>query len=170
VCWCLMNIWITSLNYHIFILNCWTVSLWVCALIYEDMSYFFLNPLNGLATSYSHFSWFKLSPLRSLTRYLKHRFSPFYSIVLGRSIMPLGQITLPITFDTEFNFCSESLHFKVADIDVSHHTIIWRPKLAKFMVIPHYTYLVLKMPRPRVWSSSKETWDNLTLVSRKVVD
>jgi hypothetical protein len=34
----------------------------------------------------------------------------------------------------------------VADFDTTYHDILGRPALAKFMAIPHYTYLVLKMP------------------------
>ena len=29
---------------------------------------------------------------------------------------------------------------------MAYHAILGRPALAKFMVVPHYTYLVLKMP------------------------
>jgi hypothetical protein len=30
----------------------------------------------------------------------------------------------------------------------SYHAILGRPAIAKFMAVPHYTYLVLKMPSP----------------------
>jgi hypothetical protein len=52
-------------------------------------------------------------------------------------------------FGTKANFRIKSLHFEVVDIDAAHHAIIGRPGLTKFMVIPHYTYLVLKMSRPK---------------------
>jgi hypothetical protein len=39
----------------------------------------------------------------------------------------------------------EYLNFEVADFKSSYHTILGRPMLARFMAIPHYTYLVLKM-------------------------
>jgi hypothetical protein len=42
----------------------------------------------------------------------------------------------------------EYLSFEVADFKSSYHTILGRPMLARFMAIPHYTYLVLKMPAP----------------------
>jgi hypothetical protein len=41
--------------------------------------------------------------------------------------------------------CIEFLHFKVVDINATHYTLIRRPRHSKFMSIPHYTYLVLKM-------------------------
>jgi hypothetical protein len=34
------------------------------------------------------------------------------------------------------------------DFETSYHAIIDRPAIAKFMAVPHYTYLVLKMPSP----------------------
>jgi hypothetical protein len=34
----------------------------------------------------------------------------------------------------------------VADFDTAYHAILGHPVLAKFMAIPHYTYLVLKIP------------------------
>ena len=32
---------------------------------------------------------------------------------------------------------------------MAYHAILGRPALAKFMAIPHYTYMVLKMPTPK---------------------
>jgi hypothetical protein len=37
----------------------------------------------------------------------------------------------------------------VANFDCGYNTIIGRPGLAKFMAIPHYTYMILKMPGPQ---------------------
>ena len=34
----------------------------------------------------------------------------------------------------------------VADFDGTYHAILGRPLLTKFMAVPHYSYLVLKMP------------------------
>ena len=74
--------------------------------------------------------------------------TPFYGIVLGKAAMPLGQITLPVTFGTPSNYCTEFIKFEVADFDSSYHAILGRPVLSKFMAIPHYPYLLLKMPGP----------------------
>jgi hypothetical protein len=73
---------------------------------------------------------------------------PFYGIVPGKAAMPLGQITLPITFGTPTNYQIEFIQFEVADFETSYHAILERPALAKFMAIPHYPYLLLKMPEP----------------------
>jgi hypothetical protein len=37
----------------------------------------------------------------------------------------------------------------VANFDCGYNAIIGRPGLAKFMAIPHYTYMILKMPGPQ---------------------
>ena len=36
----------------------------------------------------------------------------------------------------------------MADFETAYHGILGRPALAKFMAVPHYTYMVLKMPAP----------------------
>src|SRR5688572_15941882 len=75
--------------------------------------------------------------------------SPFYSIVPGNAAIPLGQVVLPVTFGTKEHYRTEYIRFEVADFETSYHAILGRPALAKFMAIPHYVYLVLKMPGPK---------------------
>ena len=55
-------------------------------------------------------------------------------------------MVLPITFSTPDNYRTELIKFKVAEFGSSYQTILGRPALAKFMAIPHYVYLLLKMP------------------------
>jgi hypothetical protein len=81
---------------------------------------------------------------------------PFYGIVVGKAAMPLGQITLPVMFGTQANYRTEFIQFEVADFEASYHAIIRRPALAKFMGIPHYPYLLLKMPGPHGILSLRE--------------
>jgi hypothetical protein len=73
---------------------------------------------------------------------------PFYGIVPSKAAMPLKQITLPVTFETPANYRTEFIKFEVADFESSYHAILRRPALAKFMAIPHYPYLLLKMSGP----------------------
>jgi hypothetical protein len=73
---------------------------------------------------------------------------PFYGIVPGKAAMPLGQITLLVTFGTPSNYCTEFIKFEITDFEYSYHATLRRPALAKFMAIPHYPYLLLKMPGP----------------------
>ena len=68
------------------------------------------------------------------------------SVLPGQSSIPLGQITLPVQFGTPDQFRTEFVNFVVADFDGTYHAILGRPSLTKFMVVPHYSYLVLKMP------------------------
>jgi hypothetical protein len=44
---------------------------------------------------------------------------PFYGIVPGKVAMPLGQITLLVTFGTPSNYRTEFIKFEVADFDSS---------------------------------------------------
>ncbi|XP_066324516.1 uncharacterized protein [Miscanthus floridulus] len=69
-------------------------------------------------------------------------------MIPGTQAYPLGQIDLFITFGDHANFCLEVLTFKVVDFLGSYHAILGRPCYAKFMVIPNYTYLKLKMLGP----------------------
>ncbi|XP_066354724.1 uncharacterized protein [Miscanthus floridulus] len=62
--------------------------------------------------------------------------------------MPLGQITLLVTFGTPVNYHTKFIKFEVADFESSYHAILGRPALAKFMAIPHYPNLLLKMLGP----------------------
>jgi hypothetical protein len=40
------------------------------------------------------------------------------------------------------------LQFKVADFKTAYNAFLGQPALTKFMAIPHYAYLVLKIPGP----------------------
>jgi hypothetical protein len=73
---------------------------------------------------------------------------PFYGIVPDKAAMPLGQITLPVIFGTPSDYRTEFIKFEVADFESSYHAILRRLALAKFMAIPHYPYLLLKMSGP----------------------
>jgi hypothetical protein len=73
--------------------------------------------------------------------------SPFYGIVPGNAAHPLGTVVLPVTFGTRENYRTEFVKFEVANFESSYHAILGRPALAKFMAVPYYVYLLLKMPR-----------------------
>jgi hypothetical protein len=84
-----------------------------------------------------------------ITHMLTKSTSPFYCIVPGNATIPLGSVVLPVTFgETRENYRTEYIKFEVADFETSYHAILSRPSIAKFMAVPHYTYLVLKMPSP----------------------
>jgi hypothetical protein len=84
-----------------------------------------------------------------ITHMLTKSASPFYVIVPGNAAIPLGSVVLPVTFgESRDNYRTEYVKFEVADFETSYHAILGRPAIAKFMAVPHYTYLVLKMPSP----------------------
>ena len=60
--------------------------------------------------------------------------------------MPLGQIDLPVAFGDPSNYSMENLTFEVVGFPRTFHTIPGRPCYAKFMAVPNYTYLKLKIP------------------------
>jgi hypothetical protein len=74
--------------------------------------------------------------------------APFHKIVPRTTATPIGQITLPVTFGTRENFCIEHLLFEVSNFETTYNAFLRRLTLTKFMVIPSYAYLVLKMSRP----------------------
>jgi hypothetical protein len=83
---------------------------------------------------------------RDISKMLTTSKAPFYGIVSGNAATPLGSVVLPVTFGTRDNYRTEYIKFEVADFDSSYHAILGRPALAKFMAMPHYDYLLLKMP------------------------
>jgi hypothetical protein len=84
-----------------------------------------------------------------ITHMLTKSTSPFYGIIPGNTASPLGSVVLSVTFgETRENYHTEYIKFEVADFETSYHAILGRPAIAKFMAVPHYTYLVLKMPSP----------------------
>jgi hypothetical protein len=54
-----------------------------------------------------------------------------------------------VTFGTLENYRTEFLRFEVACFDCGYNAIIGRPGLVKFMAIPHYSYMILKMLGPQ---------------------
>jgi hypothetical protein len=102
-----------------------------------------------------------------ITHMLTKSTSPFYGIVPGNAAIPLGSVVLPVTVgETRENYRTEYIKFEVADFKTSYQAILGRPAIAKFMVVPYYTYLVLKMPSPagvlslqgdlKIWNSQAQ--------------
>jgi hypothetical protein len=74
--------------------------------------------------------------------------APFHGIVPGKRVLPLGQLDLPVCFGTPYNFRRETLTFEVVGFRGTYNAVLGRPCYAKFMAVPNYTYLKLKMPGP----------------------
>jgi hypothetical protein len=87
----------------------------------------------------------------------------FHGVVPGKRVQPLEQIDLPVWFGTPDNFRKETLTFDVVGFRGAYHTILGRSCYAKFIAVPNYTYLKIKMPEPKgiitVGSSIKHAFD-----------
>jgi hypothetical protein len=80
-----------------------------------------------------------------ITHMLTKSTLPFYGIVPGNTAIPLGSVVLPVTFGESWdNYRTEYIKFEVTDFETSYNAILGRPAIAKFMAVPHYTYLALK--------------------------
>jgi hypothetical protein len=73
----------------------------------------------------------------------------FHGIVPGGANYPLGKIELDVCFSNSNNYRREKLEFKVIDWPSQYHAILGRPAFAKFMAVPHYAYLMLKILGPK---------------------
>src|SRR6266540_3476866 len=89
-----------------------------------------------------------LDDMKILRSELKWSRAPFHGVIPGTSATPLGTIKLPVTFGSRENFRTEDITFEVADFEAAYHAILGRPALAKFMAVPYYTYMLMKLPGP----------------------
>jgi hypothetical protein len=80
---------------------------------------------------------------------LRPSMTSFHGVAPGKRIQPLGQIDLPIWFGTLDNFRKETLTFEVVGFRGVYHAILRWPCYAKFMAVPNYTFLKMKMPGPK---------------------
>jgi hypothetical protein len=72
----------------------------------------------------------------------------FHEVVPGKRAEPVERVDLPICFGTPANFRKETLTFEVVGFRGTYHAILGRPCYARFMAVPNYTYLKLKIPGP----------------------
>jgi hypothetical protein len=70
----------------------------------------------------------------------------FHRIVPGSANHPLGK---NVCFGDSSNFHREKLEFEVMDWPSQYHAILGQPAFAKFMAVPHYAYLTLKILGPK---------------------
>ncbi|KAI5000077.1 hypothetical protein ZWY2020_004666 [Hordeum vulgare] len=73
----------------------------------------------------------------------------FHGIVPRQSCSPIGKIQLDVLFSDKAHFRRESIWFELVDLSSPYHALLGRLALAKFMAIPHYAYLKMKMPGPK---------------------
>jgi hypothetical protein len=61
----------------------------------------------------------------------------------------MGRVRLEVLFGKKGNSRREPIWFEVVDISSPYHALLGHPALAKFMAVPHYAYLKMKLPDPR---------------------
>ena len=79
-------------------------------------------------------------------RQLQSSWTVFHGIVPSLSCSPIGKTQIYVLFGDKEHFCREPVWFEVVDLESPYHALLGRPTLAKFMAVPHYAYLKMKMP------------------------
>ncbi|KAK1620399.1 hypothetical protein QYE76_025916 [Lolium multiflorum] len=79
-------------------------------------------------------------------RMLEESDTRFHGILPTSPAYSLGKAYLNVVFGKPDNFRKEKIEFEVVNWESQYHAILGRPAYAKFMVVPHYAYLKLKMP------------------------
>jgi hypothetical protein len=90
-----------------------------------------------------------MEKLAILLAQLKWSRITFHGIVPGHSCTPMGRVRLKVLFGRKGDSRHEPIWFEVVDISSPYHALLGCPALAKFMVVPHYAYLKMKLPGPR---------------------
>ena len=73
----------------------------------------------------------------------------FKGVIPGVEAHCTGSVTLEVVFGSPDNFQSEELIFDLVPFCSGYHALLGRTAFARFNAVPHYSYLKLKMPRPR---------------------
>ena len=68
---------------------------------------------------------------------------------------------MPVCFGSPSNYRKEILTFEVVGFKGTYHAILGRPCYAKFMAVPNYTYLELKMPSPNGVITVESTYEHV---------
>jgi hypothetical protein len=55
--------------------------------------------------------------------------APFHGIVPGTAATPIGQISLPVTFEAQKNFRTKTIQFEVTDFETVYNTFLGRVAL-----------------------------------------
>jgi hypothetical protein len=117
-----------------------------------DIERVFMDAGSGIKLIYAK----TLRAMQRSLEFLKPTDCFFHGIVPGSADYPLGPIVLDVCFRNRQNYRKEKLDFEVMDWPSQYHAILRRPVFLRFMAVPHYTYLVLKMPGPRRIITIKE--------------
>jgi hypothetical protein len=109
-----------------------------------DIGRVFMEAVSGINLIYTR----TLKAMSISLECLKLTDCSFHGIPGGANY-PLGKIELDVCFGDSGNFCKKKLEFKVMYWPSQYHAILGRPAFAKFMAVPHYAYLALKILGPK---------------------
>jgi hypothetical protein len=110
-----------------------------------DIGRVFMDARSGINLIYTR----TLKAMSISLENLKQTDCSFHGIVSGSANHPLGKIELDVCFGNSGNYRREKLEFEVMDWPSQYHAILGRPTFAKFVAVPHYAYLTLKIPGPK---------------------
>jgi hypothetical protein len=110
-----------------------------------DVDRIFMDARSGINLVYTK----TLRAMHISLEFLKPTNCSFHGTVLGSANYPLGRIALNVCFGNRQNYKREKLDFEVMDWPSQYYAILGQPTFLRFMEVPHYMYLVLKMPRPK---------------------
>jgi hypothetical protein len=110
-----------------------------------DIERVFMDVGSGINLIYAR----TLKAMSISLEWLKPTDCSFHGIVPGIEKHPLGKIELDVCFGDNGNFRREKLEFEVMDWPSQYHAILGWPAFAKFMAVPQYAYLALKIPGPK---------------------
>jgi hypothetical protein len=110
-----------------------------------DIGRVFMDAGSGINLMYAR----TLKEINISLENLKPTDCSFHGIVPGSANYPLRKIELDFCFGDSGNYRKEKLEFEVMDWPSQYHAILGRPAFAKFMAVPHYAYLTLKISGPK---------------------
>jgi hypothetical protein len=93
--------------------------------------------------------WSSMEKLGIPIAQLKPSQHTFHGIMPGHSCTPMGRVQMEVFFGEKGNSHHEPIWFEVVDISSPYHVLLGRLALAKFMAVPHYAYLKMKLLGPR---------------------
>jgi hypothetical protein len=128
-----------------------------------DVDRIFIDAGSGINLIYTK----TLKAMHISLEFLKPTDCSFRGIVPGSANYPLGWVALNVCFGNWQNYRREKLDFEVMDWPSQYHAILERPAFLRFMAVPHYTYLVLKMLGPRGVITVKGSFEVLDLCDRE---
>jgi hypothetical protein len=128
-----------------------------------DVERVFMDAGSGINLIYAK----TLRAMHISLEFLKTTDCSFHGIIPGSANYQFGRIALDVCFGNRQNYRKERIDFEVMDWPSHYHAILWRPMFSRFMAVPHYTYLVLKMPRPIGIITVKGSFELLDLCDKK---